>query len=95
VRKRGLHVEAVQPASASPRPPGWSIQLSSLLQADRVDLSSPTTRDIVCSEAQRCCPKAAGRRAFGGTRRCGTFYPLHCRLSPIDPFTLSRATWDG
>jgi hypothetical protein len=63
-------------SGASPRPRGWSIQSSySLLQGDRVDLSSPTTRDIVCSEAQRSRPEAAGRRAFGGTRRCGTFYP--------------------
>jgi hypothetical protein len=29
---------------------------------DRVDLSSPTTRDVVCSEAQRSRPQAAGRR---------------------------------
>lgn len=76
VRKRGLHVEAVQPD-------GWCLfrcvanatglvdPVELLFPAaeavlDRVDLSSldKTTRDIVCSEAQqiRSRPEAAGRR---------------------------------
>jgi hypothetical protein len=55
--------------------------------------------------ARRRGTSCAARRSGAAPRRpvaghsvglgaVGLFTP-HCRLSPIDPFTLSRATWDG